>query len=304
MTASHPALSEPLSGSDPSLIAAWDQIIIPPEDKARILSHALLALTLRSGTPNPTSLPIHGLQVLAGPPGTGKTTLARGLASQLHRQLGERLGPVTLVEVNPHALASDLHGQTQRGIAKVFEEHVPALAADGPTVLLLDEAETLSFSRSEASTETNPVDVHKATDAVLSGLDHLARECPNLIIVATTNFSVTVDEAFISRADCVIQIDRPGVEAITQMLRDTLEALAGRVDAPADSPLGKLAGGEDLTPVATLLVGRDGRQARKFVLDVLASEAGLALAPERLSMPVMRAHAADLREEAQERDAA
>jgi len=208
MTGSHPALSQPMPGSDPTLVGAWDQIVVPAEDKTRLLNHALLALTMRRGTTNPTSLPIHGMVVLTGVPGTGKTTLARGLASQLHRQLGDRLGPVTLVEVNPHALASDLHGQTQRGIAKVLEEYVPALSAAG----LLDEVETLAFSRSEASTETNPVDVHRATDAVLAGLDRLARECPNLIVVATTNFSQTVDGAFLSRADCVIEI-KPGRNA-------------------------------------------------------------------------------------------
>jgi AAA+ superfamily predicted ATPase len=291
MTGSHPALSLPISGSDPSLVGAWDQIVVPPEDKRRLLNHALLALTLRGGAASPTSLPVHGLLVLAGPPGTGKTTLARGLSSQLHRQLDDRLGPVSLVEVNPHALASDLHGQTQRGIAAVFEEHVPALAVNGPTVLLLDEVETLAFSRSEASTETNPVDVHRATDAVLAGIDRLGRECPTLITVATTNFSLTVDAAFLSRADCVIEVGLPGAEAIEAILRDTIEALAAHARAPASSPLVKGARDPKLAKIATMLEGHDGRQVRKFVVDALATESELAIAPERLSIETLAAHA-------------
>jgi AAA+ superfamily predicted ATPase len=291
MTGSHPALSQSIPGSDPSLVGAWDQIVVPAEDKMRLLNHALLSLTLRRGVDSSTSLPVHGLLVLAGPPGTGKTTLARGLSSQLHRQLGDRLGPVTLVEVNPHALASDLHGQTQRGIAAVFEEHVPALAANGPTVLLLDEVETLAFSRSEASTEANPVDVHRATDAVLAGIDRVGRECPTLITVATTNFSLTVDAAFLSRADCVIEVGLPGVEAIEAILRDTVEALAAHAEAPANSPLMKAARDPGLAKIASKLEGHDGRQIRKFVVDALATESVLAIAPERLSVETLAVHA-------------
>jgi AAA+ superfamily predicted ATPase len=306
MTGSHPALSQPIPGSDPSLVGAWDQIVVPADDKMRLLNHSLLALTLRSGEARPTSLPVHGLLILTGRPGTGKTTLARGLTSQLHRQLDDRLGPVTLIEVNPHALASDLHGQTQRGIAKVFEEHVPTLAAKGPTVLLLDEVETLAFSRSEASTETNPVDVHRATDAVLAGIDRLGRECPTLITVATTNFSLTVDAAFLSRADCVIEIELPGAAAIELILRDTIEALVAHAGAEAGSPLTKIPEDPKLGEIAALLVGFDGRQIRKFVIDALTTESDLAIAPERLGAATLVAHAerasAQLAEE--QRDAA
>ena len=297
--ASHPALTPPLAGSDPSLASAWDQIIVPGETKMKLLNHALLSFTMRGGS-DPTSLPIHGMALLTGPPGTGKTTLGRGLTSQLDRQLGRRLGPVTLVEANPHALASELHGQTQRGIAAVLEEHVPALAAAGPTVLLLDEVETLAFRRSQASTEANPVDVHRATDAVLAGLDRVARECPTLFIVATTNFEGTVDEAFISRADVVLEIGLPGVRAIESMLRDTLTAVAQQRGAGPGTPLGELIEAQAVEEVAEMLLGRDGRQVRKFVLDVLATDADLALAPERLGAETLRKNAAALPQEREE----
>ncbi|MEA2359852.1 MAG: pachytene checkpoint protein 2 [Solirubrobacteraceae bacterium] len=285
----HPALSIPRPGTDPALAEDWRAIFVPAADKQRLVHHALLGLTLRQGSH--ASLPIHGLILLSGPPGTGKTTLARGLTSVLSAQLGDRLGPVTLVELNPHALTSELHGQTQRGVVAVLEDAIPALAADGPTVLLLDEVEALAVARSVASMETNPADLHRATDAVLAGVDRLARECPKLIIVATTNFSATVDSAFVSRADVVIEVGLPGIAAIEEMLRDTLATLAEVCEASPASALRRLIAGRGVRDVAKVLDGLDGRQVRKFVVAALASDAELTLAPERLDEATLLAHA-------------
>ncbi|HEV2011876.1 MAG TPA: AAA family ATPase [Candidatus Limnocylindria bacterium] len=251
----------------------WDRIFVAPELKERLLNYVLFSLRHRAKV-NGVGLPIHGLVVLAGPAGTGKTTLAGGLADQAARQLGD---PILFVEIDPHSFPSQMLGESQRGVARLFERTLPDLARRGrPTVVLLDEVESLAVSRTGASLETNPVDVHRATDAVLAGVDHVARTCPNVTFVATTNHSAGVDVAFLSRADLIEEIGLPGQEAIARILRDTLAELIP-VDRIDDASIRKL---------ATDCVERslDARQVRKLVLRAVCSSHELALAPEKLSV--------------------
>jgi pachytene checkpoint protein 2 len=53
---------------------------------------------------------------------------------------------------------------------KLLEQTIPELAIGGATVVLIDEIETLGVDRQKLSLEANPIDVHRATDAVLTGL--------------------------------------------------------------------------------------------------------------------------------------
>jgi SpoVK/Ycf46/Vps4 family AAA+-type ATPase len=255
----------------------WTRIVVPDEVKERLLNFTLFSLKHRARM-DAVRLPIHGLIVLAGPPGTGKTTLAGGLADQAARALGES---VLFVEVDPHVFPSQMLGESQRSVARLFDRTLPDLAQRGrPTIVLLDEVESLAVSRSGASLETNPVDVHRATDAVLAGVDQVARACPNVTFVATTNHAVGVDAAFLSRADLVEDIALPNAAAIELILRDTLHHVLG------DDAYVEVArrDGDELIALARACVAArlDARRVRKLVLRAIASRRELATAPEKL----------------------
>jgi AAA+ superfamily predicted ATPase len=269
-------ISDEVVRDTPDEAALWNAIVVPPTVKDRFRNHCLLSMMLRPQIPF-TLTGLHGLCTLYGPPGTGKTTLARGLPAQLARFVPAKA--VRRIEVNPHGLMSAEHGQSQQRVSELLAEYVPELAADGrPTVVILDEVESMAVARSEASLAANPADVHRATDAVLTALDANARRHPHLFFVATSNFTAALDGAFLSRSDAAILVPLPTREALQEILASTLLALAEKFPS-----LHELASSPSVATAAARAEGMDGRRARKVVFEALSRRLETVLDPGLLS---------------------
>ncbi len=261
---------------DPDFNELWDAIILEPGQKDRLLGQSILNFTVR-GKVNRAQLPMHGLVLLQGPPGTGKTSVARGLSARIAEAVNST-EPFRFIEIEPHSLTSAALGKSQKAIRDLLGTTVAESASAGPLIVLLDEVETLAADRSKMSLEANPVDVHRATDAVLAQLDHLAALYPKLLFLATSNFTRAIDHAFVSRADVVEYIGLPGPDACRAILTSGVKAFTDAF--PKVSNI--LADGAFERAVVAC-VGLDGRQIRKAIIAACGLEKRTAVEPHRLT---------------------
>lgn len=133
--------------------------------------------------------------LLFGPPGTGKTTFARAVASRLRWPF---------IEVSPYQLADDAQGVAE-GLRHLFSrvEHLEQ------AVLFFDEAEEIASERQDPTTLA-----HRVTNELLKLIPQFRRGRRRLLICAT-NAVRSLDPAFLrpGRFDYLIPVGPPDADA-------------------------------------------------------------------------------------------
>jgi len=152
--------------------------------------------------------------VLFGPPGTGKTTFAKAIASRLEW---------SFVEVFPSRLAAD-----PQGLAGALRETFLKIAELEHAVVFIDEVEEIAAQR-----QGEPPSALQGVTNELLKIIPAFREQPGRLLVCATNFIRALDSAFLrhGRFDYVIPIGLPD-EAARQAIweRYVPAAVAGTVD--------------------------------------------------------------------------
>lgn len=208
-------------------------------DPCRLLRYSQSAMVFSDLRVNPNLVSWNRVVLLHGPPGTGKTSLCKGLAHKLSVRLGVRYPVSLLVEVNAHSLFSRWFSESGKLVSRLFAKIQEAV--DDPEALvfvLIDEVESLTSARKAAASGNEPSDAIRAVNALLTQLDQL-RSRPNVMVLTTSNLAESIDAAFVDRADIKAYIGPPTLPARYEILRSCIAELqrAGVVAAAAGPPL-------------------------------------------------------------------
>ncbi len=138
--------------------------------------------------------PVKGI-LLVGAPGTGKTLLAKTVATERESNFISIKGP---------ELLSKYVGESEKAVREVFRKAKMA----SPCIIFIDEIDSIAYARSGDSTDS--LVTERVVDTLLTELDGLS-EIKNVFVLAATNRPDTIDPALLrpGRFDKIIEIPMP-----------------------------------------------------------------------------------------------
>jgi transitional endoplasmic reticulum ATPase len=177
----------------------WDSLVLPPNIKAQLQQlQAVIEDPERAGrfgVDPPTGL------LLAGPPGTGKTTIAKILAAQAR---------CSFYPISGADVMSKWVGESERNIRQLFDR----ARENRPSIIFIDEIDAVAGRRGEVAVQDSQV------NQLLAEIDGISGQ-RGVFVVGATNRPDQLDPALLrgGRLSRTIVLGLPGDEGRLAILR-------------------------------------------------------------------------------------
>lgn len=148
--------------------------------------------------------------ILFGPPGCGKTLLARAIATECQAEF---------IDVRISDILSRWLGESEANLASFFKK----ARARRPSVLFFDELDAIAISRSR----TESSNIRTLIDEFLTQLDGFSADNENILLLGATNMPWDIDPAMkrSGRFSRQIFLPPPDAESRAEMLRIKLDGI-------------------------------------------------------------------------------
>ncbi|MGA0878065.1 MAG: proteasome ATPase [Ilumatobacteraceae bacterium] len=157
--------------------------------------------------------------LLYGPPGCGKTLIAKAVANSLAQKVaartGDEKGRSYFINIKGPELLNKYVGETERQIRLVFQRAREKSEEGWPVIVFFDEMDSMFRTRGSGISSDMESTIVPQLLAEIDGVESLK----NVIVIGATNREDLIDPAILrpGRLDVKIKIDRPNALAARQV---------------------------------------------------------------------------------------